>query len=317
MGLGLLWIGMLTVLAWLGRQGARALAVVVVIGVAVPPLGHLLRPYLTEAVVVLLAMAFLRADMAALRQHFRRPALILGATLWTSADIPVLFRAAAGMAGLRGVDSGLFASLLLQGLAPPMMVAPALAALMGLDATLVLITLVTSTALVPFLVPFLVQLVLGGTLAVPPLALGGRLAAILAGSLLVAAVGRRLIGADAIRKHGDALNGVNVVVLLVFVSAVMGNVAAEAVANPATFVGVTALVFAVFGLLLLLTALIFRRAGRIEALCFGIMASQRNMGLMFAAVGGTLPGSAWLYFALCQLPIYLSPLVLRRFESPR
>jgi hypothetical protein len=37
------------------------------------------------------------------------------------------------------------------------------------------------------------------------------------------------------------------------------------------------------------------------------MASQRNMGLMLAAAGAVLPDLAWLYFALCQFPIYLSP----------
>jgi BASS family bile acid:Na+ symporter len=31
------------------------------------------------------------------------------------------------------------------------------------------------------------------------------------------------------------------------------------------------------------------------------------MGLMLAATEGALPGSTWLWFALCQFPIYLSP----------
>jgi hypothetical protein len=39
------------------------------------------------------------------------------------------------------------------------------------------------------------------------------------------------------------------------------------------------------------------------------MASQRNMGLMLAATGGALPDFTWLYFALAQFPVYLSPLL--------
>jgi hypothetical protein len=35
------------------------------------------------------------------------------------------------------------------------------------------------------------------------------------------------------------------------------------------------------------------------------------MGLMLTAVGGALPDIAWLYFALSQFPIYLSPLLLK------
>jgi hypothetical protein len=41
------------------------------------------------------------------------------------------------------------------------------------------------------------------------------------------------------------------------------------------------------------------------------MVSQRNMGLMVAATDGILPGTTWLYFALSQFPIYLSPLLLK------
>jgi hypothetical protein len=32
---------------------------------------------------------------------------------------------------------------------------------------------------------------------------------------------------------------------------------------------------------------------------------------MLAAAGGALPELAWLYFALCQFPIYLSPQLLK------
>jgi BASS family bile acid:Na+ symporter len=41
------------------------------------------------------------------------------------------------------------------------------------------------------------------------------------------------------------------------------------------------------------------------------MTSQRNMGLMLAATGGALPDLTWLYFALSQFPIYLSPQMLK------
>jgi BASS family bile acid:Na+ symporter len=35
------------------------------------------------------------------------------------------------------------------------------------------------------------------------------------------------------------------------------------------------------------------------------------MGLMLAATDGVLPGTTWLYFALSQFPIYLSPQLLK------
>jgi hypothetical protein len=75
--------------------------------------------------------------------------------------------------------------------------------------------------------------------------------------------------------------------------------------------GLALLAFAMFFGLLGLTMLVFRRLGPERALALGLMVSQRNMGLMVAATDGVLPGLTWLYFALSQFPIYLSPQLLK------
>lgn len=49
----------LRALTWIGDQGTRAVAAVVFIAVAVPPIGALLRPYLTWAIVGLLCISFM------------------------------------------------------------------------------------------------------------------------------------------------------------------------------------------------------------------------------------------------------------------
>jgi hypothetical protein len=46
-------------LAWLGGQGTRAIAALVFIGIAARPLGELLKPFVTEAVFLLLCTSFL------------------------------------------------------------------------------------------------------------------------------------------------------------------------------------------------------------------------------------------------------------------
>src|SRR5438309_9567204 len=148
-------------LTWLGGQGTRAVAAVAFIAVAVPPLGALLRPYVTEAIFVLLCISFMRVDLAALYGHLRRPALVASATAWTTIGVPLIVGLSAYATGLTSRSPGLALALILQGLASPMMAAPALAALMGLDATLVLVTLVTSTALVPFTASMFASLFLG------------------------------------------------------------------------------------------------------------------------------------------------------------
>jgi BASS family bile acid:Na+ symporter len=68
---GLAWL-----LAWLGRHGANAVAISIVLGIALPPLGALIRPFFPETVFLLLCLAFLRVDPRALRVELARPRLL-------------------------------------------------------------------------------------------------------------------------------------------------------------------------------------------------------------------------------------------------
>lgn len=287
------------------------MAALVVIGIAVPAIGALLKPYVTEAIFALLCVAFLRVDPAALRSCLKRPLIVLAATVWTTTAIPAVFGASYLALGLKDRSPDLFLALILQAVASPMMAAPALAALMGLDSTLVLVTLITSTAVIPISAPVLTYAFIGDGLTLSAPALGLRLFAILAGSALVGVTARRVVGPAAIERHADEINGLNILILFVFVAAVMESVAVRFTAAPMITVGLAALAFLVYFAVLCLTSLLFARAGRARAFALGLMASQRNMGLMLAATGGALPDLTWLYFALSQFPIYLSPQLLR------
>jgi BASS family bile acid:Na+ symporter len=296
---------------WIGRQGTRALATLVFIGIAVPPLGSVLKPFVTEAIFLLLVVSFMRVDIAALRAYMRRPGIVLAATAWSTLVVPLLVGVVCLATGFDKQSPNLFLGIMLQTVASPMMASPALASLMGLDATLVLITLVTSTALVPFSAPVFAYMFFGDVLTLSPFALGVKLFAILAGSLLVAAMIRRIVGVAAIERYREPIDGLNILFMLVFVTAVMGTVAGSFLADPLKITAILVFAFAMFFALLGVTVLIFRKLGRERALALGLMVSQRNMGLMLAATQGVLPAGTWLYFALCQFPIYTTPQLLR------
>jgi hypothetical protein len=298
-------------LAWLGRQGTRALAVLVFIGIGVPPLGMLLKPYVTAAIFLLLCISFMRVDPAALRSHLRQPVAVLAATAWSAIAVPLLFGMLCLAVGVDRHAPDLFLGLMLQAVASPIMAAPAFAALMGLDATLVLLTLVASTALLPLTAPAFAYLFFGAELTLSPLALGLKLFIILAGALLAAIAIRRIVGAAAIERQREPIDGINILLMQVFVSAVMATLAGSLFAHPLLVGAILLLAFAIFFVMLGLTMLIFRRLGRERALALGLTVAQRNMGLMLAATAGVLPAAAWLYFALCQFPMYIMPHLLR------
>ncbi|MEN6441461.1 MAG: Na+-dependent transporter [Syntrophobacter sp.] len=299
------------ILSSLGRQGTRAVTALVVAGIALPQLGALFKPYVTEAVFALLCTAFLRVDTAAVRNYLRSPWLVLSATAWSSIASPALFGATCYVLGTEARTPELFLGLMLQGVAPPMMASPALAALMGLDATLVLVIMITSTALIPLTAPLFAWIFVGPALSIPPIMLAVKLFVILAGSGIAGIAVRRFVGIEAIERQKDAIDGLNVIILFVFVAALMENVAARFLATPVTTLTFGVLAFAVFFAMLFLTVLVFFSRNRAHAVAIGFMVSQRNLGLMLAATSGALPDLTWLYFGLSQFPIYLSPQLLQ------
>jgi hypothetical protein len=298
-------------LGWLGRQGARAVAILVFVGVVAPPIGTVLKSFVTEAIFLLLCISFARLDVLSLRKHLQKPGIIVAATAWTSLAVPSIFGVVCLMTGVEAHSPDLFLGLMLQGVAPPMMASPALVALMGLDSTLALIGLVSSTALVPLTAPLFIYAFASSVNTLSPLTLGVKLFAILAGSMFVGLGTRRIVGSATIEKYHDEIDGLNILLMLVFVTAVMSTVASRFIEAPIDSIALTLLAFAVFFALFGLTNLVFCRTDRETAFVFGLMASQRNMGLMLATTDNLLPGLTWFYFALCQLPIYLSPQLLK------
>ncbi len=129
-------------LAWVGRKGTLVVAASLFVGLAVPGLAALCRPWLGEAIVLMLSLAFLRVDPAELRGHFTQPGLIAAASLWTMLVAPALLGLIFLGFGLDRQIPGLYFMLVLQMSAPGLTSSPALAALMGLDVALTLATLI-------------------------------------------------------------------------------------------------------------------------------------------------------------------------------
>jgi hypothetical protein len=298
-------------LTWLGRQGTRAVAASLFIGVMLPPLASLLKPIFAYALFALLCLAFLRVDPAQVRAHFGRPMRIAAAAAWMMLATPVLIGLSLLALGAQDRLPGLYVAIILQAAAPPVISAPTLAALMGLDAALSLATLVVCTAATPLTAPVFAALFVGAGMQLSPLALGANLLAMLAGAAIIAALVRRFGGAEWVEAQKERVDGLSVIALFFFAVALMDGVLASIISEPLKVLGLTALSFALSLGFAALTALIFVRLGAAQALALGLAAGNRNMGLMLAAAGTAVPDLTWLYFAIAQFPIYLMPAMLK------
>jgi hypothetical protein len=297
-------------LGWIGRKGTLVVAASLFVGLAVPGLAAACKPFLGEAIIVMLVLAFLRVDPVELTHHFTQSKLIAAATLWVMVVVPAALGALFLAVGLDKTMPGLFFMLVLQMSAPGLMSSPALAALMGLDVALTLASLVVCSAITPLTASLFSHLYLGGAV-ISPYGLGLKLAAILAGSALAAAVIRRIAGRAFIEAQRERIDGLSVIAMFMFAVAAMDGVTDHFRADPFLVLKLLALAFALALGLIAITALTFLRAGRARALAIGLIAGNRNIGLMLAATGFVVPDVAWLYFALAQFPIYLLPHLLK------
>jgi hypothetical protein len=300
-----------SLLAAIGRQGTRAVAASVALSLALPFLAAFARPILTECIVLLLTLAFLRVEPSALAGHVRRPTLLALSTLWCMVAIPLSLAGLFAVSGLSRGNPDLTLALTLQAVAPPIMAAPAFAALMGLPSVLPLAVLIACIVVTPLTAPLIAEAFVGDRLTLSPQMLALRLFSILAGSWIAAMVLRRLIGAARIAARKAEIDGINVVLLFIFAAAIMDGVTYGLFERPGTILVLTLVAFTLALGLLGLTVLVFAAAGRPLAFAVGLEAGHRNMGLMLAAGGTALPETVWLYFAVAQFPIYLVPFLLR------
>ena len=297
-------------LSFISRKGTLVVAASIVVGLAVPPLAAAIKPYLGEAIVLMLTLAFLRVDPVELRHHFTRPGLITAATVWVVLIVPAVLGMLFLTVGLDRSMPGLFFMLVLQMSAPGLMSSPALAALMGLDVALTLASLIVSTAIAPLTASLFTHLFLGTALA-SPYGFGLRLFLIIAGCAFAAAIVRRIAGRAWVEAQRERINGLSVIAMFSFAVAAMDGVTDNFRADPLSVIELTALAFALALASITITALVFARAGRGRAFAIGLIASNRNIGLMLAATGFVVPDVAWLYFAVAQFPIYLLPHLLK------
>jgi len=298
------------VLAAIGRHGTIIVAASIFVGLFVPGIAAAFKPLLGDSIIVMLVLAFLRVDPVELRRHWTNPRLILAASAWIMLVTPAVLGALFMLTGLRDRLPGIYFMLVLQMSAPGLMSSPALAALMGLDVALTLATLVVCTAITPLTSSLFSHLYLGSALA-SPVSFGIRLLLIIGGCALAAYVIRRIAGGRWIEAQRERIDGLSVIAMFMFAVAAMEGVSTHFLADPLLVTGLTLFTFVLALGMTAVTALVFARAGRARALAIGLIAGNRNVGLMLAATGFAVPDLAWLYFGLAQFPIYLLPHLLK------
>ncbi len=299
-------------IVWLGRQGTRAVALSLFLGMALPPVSAFAKPALPVAVFLLLVLAMIRLDMVALRIVGGQPLRLAAMVVWCMVAVPAIGGIMVSIAHQQlGFSGDIRLAITLMLVAPPIMSVPAFCYLLGLNGALSFVVMVLTLIVTPITAPLIANTLVEGALPLSTAALALRLAFYLFGSAAVALALRRLLGAETVAAQGDLIDGLNVILLFVFAVALMDGVAALTFARPGLVAMLIAVSFGVAGTILAVTTVVFSPLGAHNALSLGLAAGNRNMGLMASALIAGLPDLTWAYVALAQFPIYLLPWIMR------
>lgn len=291
----------------LGRRATQVLFVGVFIGLALPDLAQFARPLLAPSVIALLFAALLRVDWPAMISYLRRPGLASALTLWILVVSPIFTWL---LLRLLPLPDSLDAALVLMAAAPPILGAASIAMILGLDGALVVVGALATTLLAPLTVPPLALLLLGIELDIGVTAFMLRLGVVVAIAFGAALVVRHFVPARALAARAQLLDGVVVLIMLIFAVAIMAGVTDAIFQRPQTVLLWTLTAFVANPALQLLGTLAFAWLGLRRALTIGLISGNCNMGLLLAALPAGRDADVLLYFAIAQLPMYMLPVTM-------
>src|SRR4051794_15717959 len=153
--------GLFRALAFIGRHGTQGFAISIFLGLALPQFAAAARPLLAVTIFVFVGITFARVEAAALKTLLRRPAPLLVASAWLLLAPAALVMLALAVLGRPNLDPGLVLGLAVLAGAPPIMSAPAVAMLLGLQPTLIMAAVLATTVLAPLVSPVIANVVAG------------------------------------------------------------------------------------------------------------------------------------------------------------
>jgi BASS family bile acid:Na+ symporter len=298
-------------LRFLGGRAATLLPFSLAIGLVLQDIAALARPLVGPLAIALLTLTLTRMDWPRVRALLARPGLAIALALANLIVVPLvvwpLWRSL-------GLWPGLVAALCLSAMAPGIISAATTAAFLRLDASLVLLVTLITQFLVPLTLPPLALWLLGLDLKISLPDLSLRLASIIGISFVLAMAIRAWLGAERLRRNGPTIDGLSVVVLMVFAIPLMDGIAARAAAEPVKLAGFVGGAFAgmiVCNAVMALATLPF--LDRRTALTAGYSSGGRHNALLMAVLPVTVDPDIFMFIAAVQVPIYMIPALLQPF----
>jgi len=289
-------------------QAPLVMVLGVSIGLAVPALATLMRPWVVAISIAMVLLSFLRIDPARLGLAFRSPGHLLAVAVVILLAMPLTV---ATLAWLAGAPGWLATGLALAAAAPPLSSAAAFALMLRIDAAEVTAISIPATFVSPLTVWLVTSYGPGLGTGIDASGLALRLSVIIGAAFALAYAIRLAAGQARVERAAPMLDfGIMALMVLIGIG-VMDDINLALRADPWGWVLILLASWVLMLGSFLVVGLAFRRSGRDKALAAAVAGGFRNMALMVAAVSGTVTPEVLLVVITAQLPLFFSPLLLR------
>ncbi|WP_436398289.1 hypothetical protein [Roseobacter sp. S98] len=301
---------------WLISDNARACLIIgLLLGLGLPGLAAAMAPWLPQMVAGLLVITALRIGHRAANGALSDLRWGLGSVALLQMVLPVGLFAACRLAGIDQTPAAL--AMVLATAAPALSGSPNLALLLGQDAGRMMQILVLGTACFPLTVlPVLALVPQAG--AAQDVALSAlRLLAVITGSTALGFFLRARFFPDPAPDTVRSLDGLSVLAFSAIVIGLMAALNPALRSDPVAVLAWGLLAFALsYGIQIAVYLLLSRSPLDTLAGPLAIGAGNRNIALFLVAMPVEIMGPLMVFVGCWQLPMYLTPILLRRLYQP-
>jgi len=285
------------------------LAVSIFVGIAFPALASFFRPFLLPLIFLLFLSAILQVSFGDAVQAaiYDRSSWIT--LLWQLLILPLLLF----------ISLKPFLSQQLHTFAVVSMSAGAITAttafsrLFHLNSAMSLVVCIAGAVLMPLPLYLVLKLLVVTDVSIDLQAYSFRIVVFILLPFLIAFVLRKLVKPEFDTWIQQKMPSVAMVLLVFFGIAVMDGVGELMFVDPAKLFGYVLLAFGLSLGVQLLSYFALLFLGRRDATTAAMLCAYRNMGLVAAIAGSSLGEDFFIFLGVWQFPMYLLPLLLRRF----
>lgn len=286
-----------------GQNGAAIVIAGVIIGLCIPFLSALARPYLAVAIFIFTFGSFLKFDAESIGTEVANVKRNILMILWATFGVPLMV-ALIIIVARPGPE--LAQGLLFWSLVPVSPACVAFAAILRLNIPITLLATVAGTAASPFYIPALSALLGGYQLNIDPIDTCLHLVFLIGGAFLASAAVKRLAG-GFVRDNPEAMTGIAVLAMFLAGMGSMRGMQARFLAQPETSLGFVLLAYVFLFAAELTGTLLFWRYGRTAALTAGLISGTRTITLAWVVLGDQVMPLADLFLATSMIAKYTAP----------